>query len=250
MYEFKDKINYSNFFIFDKTLVRTKRWARLPLASKSIFPVIAVHCNKNGVAFPSQETIAILAGCTEKTVRIGIEGLMGFPSFNVERYTTRTGHRGIKYHINLVEHKKGLTFPFYKCIVDGGNWSLLSQSAQALFLVIKTFAFFDFNGYAEHMELDDIDELDFFSPDNSYFQNREYDFFDAEIDVIAEYSGIGRSTVYTALSSLAEHCLIERTESIRGYDTWKVFRIPPSFYKREWLNKKVNKKYGKELCLL
>jgi hypothetical protein len=81
MYKFKDEINYTNFFKFDKELVRSGKWANLRKASKSVYPVILVHCNARGTAFPGQETIAILSGRTEKTVREGIKGLEGFHDF-------------------------------------------------------------------------------------------------------------------------------------------------------------------------
>ncbi len=72
MYQFRDEINYINFFRFNKALVTQKLWANLPKASKSVYPVILVHCNAKGMAFPGQKTIAILSGRTEKTVREGI----------------------------------------------------------------------------------------------------------------------------------------------------------------------------------
>jgi hypothetical protein len=54
-YQFKDEINETNFFWWDKKLIADKVWSELPPASKSVFPVIACHCNKRGVAFPVKE---------------------------------------------------------------------------------------------------------------------------------------------------------------------------------------------------
>ena len=63
------------FFKWDKSLIESKKWAALPKAAKSIFPVIAVHCNAKGECNPSQRKIADLSGRTEKTVSEGIKAL-------------------------------------------------------------------------------------------------------------------------------------------------------------------------------
>ena len=81
MFQFEELINRGLFFRFDKKWVEHMNWAALPKPSKGILPVIASHCNETGESFPSEETIAGLSGWTEKKVREGIQGLVGFPGF-------------------------------------------------------------------------------------------------------------------------------------------------------------------------
>lgn len=233
MYKFKENLNNNNYFRFDKALVREKKWARLPLASKSIFPVIGVHCNAHGKAWPSQETIGSLAGCTAKTVREGINGLKGLPGFKIDRYVTSRGHKGIKYYITLPPmDEKGRCFSFNKNIIEGGNWRQSKQSAQALYPVMRTFSFWD---YEYCIDEEDIDDTDF-----SYeYKTRKFDLVNADIDLLADYSGIGLSTAYEAIKVLEDNFLIEETIPHEDLQTWKVFVVPPRIWKREFLNNNI-----------
>ncbi len=207
-------------------LILTKRWANLPSASKSIYPVIGVHCNKSGLAFPSEETIAVLSGRTPKTVREGIDGLKGSPvGFKVERYVTGRGHRANKYYLTLPPKEKGRTVFFFKAVIEGGNWLHLSSTAQALYPVMKSFVFWDF--WEEETEEEDSLEI---------FANRDHDLSSPDQDVMCEYAGISHRSLYDALESLEEHSLIEKTDPYEGQDTWKVFRLPPQIYKHDYLN--------------
>lgn len=235
MYQFKEYINYECFFRFDKKLIKDKHWAKLPLASKRIFPVIGVHCNASGIAFPSEQTIAILTGCAEKTVREGIKGLMGFPNFRKERWVTNRGHRANKYIITLPPREKGIAFFFYKAIITGGNWYRLIPSAQALYPVVQTFSFFEYFSDANWPNGEEPHYIDDYG-DTSLFSDREYDLMNADIDVLVEYSGINRSSVYNAIHSLEENFLIGKAEPFDSLPTWKIFMIPPKRYEHEWLN--------------
>jgi hypothetical protein len=246
MYQFKEELNTEIFFKFDKMNIRNKRWSRLPKASKSILPVIAVYCNSKGIAFPSEETIAILSGRTPKTVRAGIKGLLHYPGFTKDRYLTSRGHRANKYRLNIPAKERGRIFAFHKCIVDGGNWLKLRPGAHALYIVIRTFAFFDCEEYCGREDLEygyDLQEM----IESGYFQDRKYDFCDADIEAMAEYAGIGISTASRALVDLERAYLVEKIESINGNDTWKVFIIPAKRYKADELNGEVSKRFGKRL---
>ncbi|MFH2061064.1 MAG: helix-turn-helix domain-containing protein [Pseudomonadota bacterium] len=246
MYTFKEDINYKVHFWFDKQGVRNKKWARLPKASKAIYSVIMCHRNKHGIAIPSQETIAILSGTTEKTVRVGIDGLLTFPGFRVESYVTSRGHRAKKYITELPPREKGRAFPFFKSVITGGNWSRLKPSAQALYPVLRTFSFFDGEEYA--VRIDDDREYYYNVDDmigDGVFWEREFDFVDADDDILAEYAGIGINSLNSAISDLEEHFLIEKTEPIAGSrKTFKVFRTPPMRYTPEGMNRKIAKRNG------
>ncbi len=246
MYQFQKKLNTEIFFKFDKMNIKNKRWARLPKASKSIYPVIALHCNSKGVAFPSEETIGILSWRTPKTVRAGIEGLMRYPGFTIDRYVTSRGRRAIKYRLNIPPEEKGRIFAFYKCIVTGGNWLKLRPGAHALFPVMKTFAFFDCEEYCGREDLEysyDLQEM----IESGYFQNRKYDFCNADIEVMAEYSGIGVQTVSRALLDLERAYLVEKIESLNENDAWKIFRIPAKRCEADKLNGEASERFGKRL---
>ena len=246
MHKFKDEINYINFFRFDKILIKQGLWANLPPASKSVYPVIVVHCNAKGTAFPGQRTIAILSGRTEKTVREGIKGLEGFPGFKAYKVLKGRGHWSYDYKISVTPDEKGRSFALYKCLFESGYWSQLSPCAHSLYIVMRTFAFFDGESYCVLEDLDgykgyDVNEL----IDNGVYQEREYDFVDAERDILAEYAGISSARGFTdALNSLEGNHLIEPTDSIAGRDTWKIFLIPQSIINRDLLNEWVKKRYG------
>ena len=130
MYLFKDELT-DTFFRFNKWLVRDQIWARLPLASKAIYPVIGVHTNEHGWAFPSEQTIAILSGISENTVRKGIHGLLEVPGFEVEKYVTTRGYKANRYFINPPPKRKDTSFFFHKLVVTGGNWMKLRSTAKA-----------------------------------------------------------------------------------------------------------------------
>jgi hypothetical protein len=245
MYQFKDEINYTNFFRFNKVLVTQRLWASLPKASKSVYPVILVHCDARGTAFPGQETIAILSGRTEKTVREGIKGLEGFPDFEAYQVLTGRGHWSYRYKINITPDEKGRSFSLYKCLFESGYWSKLSSCAHSLYIVMRTFSFFD--GYL-YCELENLDDYEGYEVDKliekGIYQERNYDFVNAEVDVLAEFAGISSAQGFLdAINSLKENHLIEPTESIDGLDTWKIFRIPQYYLDRDWLNDLVKKRY-------
>jgi hypothetical protein len=76
------------------------------------------------------------------------------------------------------------------------------------------------------------------------YQERKYDFVNAEIDNLAEYAGLCSDTVRDALQKLEKIGLIEETCSINGYDTFKIFRIPKTVYRRRCLNDWIEERYG------
>ena len=96
------KIDLDHFFRFDKRWIESMNWARLPKSSKSILPVIGMHCNEKGLSFPGERTIAILAGLTEKTVREGIRGLKGFPGFEISHFATENGKRAKNFQTHFI----------------------------------------------------------------------------------------------------------------------------------------------------
>lgn len=246
MYQFSDDLNYDVFFRFDKRWIENMNWASLPKSSKAILPVIAVHSDAKGESFPSERTLAILSGCSDKTVREGIRGLIGFPGFNVDDYITKRGRRAKKFRLIFPpEGEEGRSFFFYKLLIEGGNWRLLNPASKALYPVMRHFAYFDKDLYLENEEgaADKYDPMEF----EEFYKARKWDCCEAETSILAEYSHITRPSVYGALKDLEEHSLIEKMgKNDEGVSQWKVFIKVPKYYKREFLNAGVARTYGKE----
>lgn len=238
-YQFPEEINNTNFFRFPRSLIRDKHWAKLPNSSKRIFPVIAVHAGKKGLAFPGQTTIATLAGCDVKTVRKGIKGLNGFPGIYLDWRLNNWGRREYQYRVKIADPHNPVFF-LYKSFFEGGNWCNLTATAQALFPVLNTFSSFDPLIYIESLEGESATEaMELFGSDGllkgrESFDQRAYDFCGLENEDLAEYAGIALRSVNAALESLVGNFFIERYEE---EDMWKVFRRPKQYYIRELLNR-------------
>ncbi|MFC1798351.1 hypothetical protein ACFLZL_00905 [Thermodesulfobacteriota bacterium] len=240
MYQFDDDFNHKARFWFRKKLIKNMNWALLPKASKAIFPVIACHVNEHGIAFPSEQTIAILSGLTEKIVRNGIKGLEHFPSFEWKHYLTKRGRRSKKFCVKLpVENHRGKAFPFFRVVLEYGLWMKLSPTAKALYPVMRHFGFFEIDKYAEAENLE-IDVNDF----DAVFPERPYDFCEAEFGVLAEFSGINRRSLPAAINSLEKNYLVETLSEDYG---WKVFlkSKDDTYFNRDYLNQMIMKKYRK-----
>jgi hypothetical protein len=114
MYHFTKAHKTNQFFFFEKHLIENMNWARLPKASKAIYPVIRSYCDRNGAAFPGEETMAALSGRTEKVVREGIRGLKGFPGIQIEAYTSKRGRSSKRFLCKLPKYGRGVLFPFHR----------------------------------------------------------------------------------------------------------------------------------------
>jgi hypothetical protein len=111
---------------------------------------------------------------------------------------------------------------------------------------MRTFSFFDGELYCEIEDIEgsDYDVVGKLIEDEIY-QNREYEFVHADKGILAEYSGIrSMSGLGDALKNLEKNCLIEPLGYYDGYDTWKIYRIPPRYFPASLLNDAVNKRYG------
>ena len=242
MYQFKDEVHENVFFRFDKLWVKNMNWALLPKSSKAVLPVIAVHCDKDEIAFPSEQTIAIQSGLTEKTVREGIKGLLGFPGFKLDHYITKRGRRANKFRFNFPpEDEEGRCFFFYKTIIEGGNWSLLKPVSKSLYPVMRHFAYFDLEVYLQKHKY----AYQIYHPDKDFkklYKTRQWDICGAEIPIMAKYANITRQSVYEALYDLTEKGLIKPMAKSR----WKVFLSPNKTYTKESLNRKIIRRYGEK----
>lgn len=236
MYLYKPDLNYTNFFLFDKTLINNMQWAELPSSSKAVFPVIVSFCNEKGESFPSEETIAILSGLSEKTVRHGIKNLDGFSGFKVFRYTSKRGKKANKYFIRSAPNERDKSFAFFKNVFESAQWYSISPSGKALYPVMRHFVFFDIKIYkasaGEEPDPLEIEEI---------YQNRQFDYCEADKDVLASYSGISKRSMNEALKSLEDNFLIE---PLFEHNVWKVFLIPQKYKKREYINDVILSRYS------
>ena len=246
MYQFKEGLNFDTFFRFDKKWIENMNWAMLPKASKAVLPVIAAHCNKAGESFPGERTIAILSGLTDKIARSGIQGLIGFPGFHLSHYITKQGRRSKRFTIEFPpEQEKDRYFFFHKRILEGGNWQQLKPVSQALYPVMRYFAYFDQDLY---LELEESAEPSFTESEfGEFYKNRRWDVCKAEIGIMEDRAGISRPSVYDAIKDLEDCFLIKD----HGYDDegarrWIVYIIPPKRYTAGFLNKTIMKKYAYE----
>lgn len=228
MFHFSDNIDWQRFFRFDKRWIGNMNWAGISPAAKAVLPVIACHSNKQGEAFPAEETIAGLSGRTEKTIRQGIRDLKGFPGFDFRPYLTKRGRRSKKFYIDLPpKGERGRSFFFHRGIIDCGTWSELKPTAQALYPVMRYFSRFE-EGADE--ELDDIDVF------NERYAARNQESCIAEVGLLAKFAGIDRHNVNEAMGNLKQLGLLEPGDD---RNSWTVFLTPKRHYKVSYLNQKL-----------
>jgi Helix-turn-helix domain len=213
-------------------------WRDWPKATKATVPVIMKHSNASGYSFPSQTRIAIYSGLTEKSVRQGLNGLQDFQDFRIKREFNRRGWMKNKYWFRPASiNEKGSVFISH-AFFNGGNWSLLSQSAKAIYPVLKYFCYWDYELYEEYEEVG----LALFYY-NDVYKGREYDFLNADPEAIAKYSGVNKKSIFSAFQSLENHYFMEPIGVVDGRKTWKLFTQPP-FTFNTYMNKQVKEKYN------
>ena len=83
-----------------RVIIKDGLWKKLPKSSKSIYlPLLKFVNKKDGLAYPSLHTLAIVSEVTEKTAGLGVKGLEVLPEFTKHRYITARGHIAYRYHI-------------------------------------------------------------------------------------------------------------------------------------------------------
>jgi hypothetical protein len=248
VHKFPDKTDQRTFFRFSKDLILDGTWAGLPPSSKAIFPVIGVHCDCNtGEGWPNEETIAILSGVTPKTVRDGIKGLEALPGFSKRQTITARGHRKNIYKISIPIRDEDKYFFFYKQLLDSGNWYHLSQTAKALYPVMRTYAFFDpetFDEYGDKKDVEKLDDMGGIGAFGEFYRNRRYDFCNAHLSVLFEKAGMSPRSFKSTWKSLAENCMAALPESNVRH-IWKVYIRTPLRQDARHMNAVALKRYGK-----
>ena len=200
MYKFKKSIDKVGFFFVSKEIIVDGTWAKLSHAGKAVLPVILKYRNKNGVAFPSQETIGILAGISEKTVSCGIKSITEFTDIDVKKYRTSKANVSYKYSIpsRMVKLKGGIRTT--NALFDSGCWRMLSSTGKSLYFVLRTLAEPDKLDYHEDEEFSDFKE---------WYGQREYDLVAFQsISQLAKLAGISRPSMKKAVASLRKNRLL------------------------------------------
>ena len=224
MRQSNDELRENLFITIPKVIFEEGYWRKLPSASKSIYPVILKHINAQGTCFPSEETIAKLAGVTPKTVREGLKGLEDFPGFEKEKYITQRGHSGYRYMIEpVIKEVKFISISHV--FINGGNWSELTPCAKAIYPVLKHFSRWDYDLYIEQEEVEHENADNSVSP-KSFHPHRKYDFADPESEHVAQYAGIDIRSIKSSYQSLIDNGFMEYHGMVEGRDTWKLFTRP------------------------
>ena len=224
-----------------REIIKEGIWSTLKPSSKAVYPCILKFVSKKkGLAFPSLRTLAIVSGVTEKTAGDGIKGLDELPGFEKNRYITNRGHTAYKYQIKEPPPDTDHTIWISHEFINGGNWSLLNPTAKAIFPVLKHFSWWDGR---EYCDLENLDSSMDYSDLSDLYPSREYDFMDADDEIICELSGITTRSLKEAYRSLSDRYFISSVK-VMGRKLWKVHIKPSFIYKREYLNKHMIKRYG------
>ena len=205
-----------------------------------ILPLLKFVNKKDGLAYPSLYTLAIVSEVAEKTAGLGVKGFEGLPGFTKHRYITARGHIAYRYHIiePLPDYKHSIYISHD--FINGGNWAQLSSTAKALFPVLMYFAW---RYKDEYCYLEDLDPV----PSNyngGIYKERKYDLLNAEESIICEFAGVSRKSLDSAYNSLLDHKFIDIWDTHKGRIMWKIFTVPTETYPRDWLNKKTKERYG------
>jgi hypothetical protein len=161
-HSFPSNPNPRAFFWWEKKLIFSDyRWADLPSASKTVYPILGGLCGQYGTTSVSQLRLAAEAGRSPRVIGEGVKGLVDQwgDIFSVEarsyshRSSGSSGHKGNTYHLTLKRRNNADCFQFARMITEGGIWSLLPPVSHALYPVMLALGKFDVELYC-HLEED------------------------------------------------------------------------------------------------
>jgi hypothetical protein len=196
-------------------------WAKLPSASKQIYPVIGIHCDKYGQCHPGEKRISELAGVDPKTVREGIRGLLDcMPSrFSISKFFNPNANRfQNRYNVKVPPVKQRNTFFICRKWIDGGHYKKLRPTAKALWLTMASFSYYSY----------DEDE-------SEHYIERVFENCEAPAEILCRHAGISYNSFRPAIASLEQNGFVEHLyymsfeddPSGGGVDVYGVSRLPP-----------------------
>lgn len=251
MFKSKKQVNTNKHFLMPKL---ERGWALC--RSKNALAVYPVLCSRADFMTPtpfqlSRENIAKLAGISPVTVDKGINDLeaIGLRDNNgvitplLERemiqdekrryYTYLPGF--FRYDVNGLDPKswRGNYFQFYTCIVESGVWASLSRKAKALYLAMRSVAWFDREIYyrIECVWIPDFEEMYAGYDDLEYselipedakelYRARKWEVCDKTLKSLFELAQIPYSKTREIVNELEQQGLVERL-----HDTKSIFQV-------------------------
>ncbi|EHJ46915.1 hypothetical protein DFW101_0899 [Solidesulfovibrio carbinoliphilus subsp. oakridgensis] len=183
-----------NFYKLPKELLteKTSPFRKIHHSARSVFLHIAVHSNKEGFAFPSQQTIAEQTALAIGTVKSSVEALIAVDLLLREE----VGHRPTshyRYWVDKPTKRENMIF-VYKDLVLSPEWTKLSPAARSLYLGMRVRARNNDFG-------DETDEA---------FRWREVDYCQSKQADLLRWSGVSRSKFGALVASLEEGGVITR----------------------------------------
>lgn len=225
--EYRDDLNGNRFFKVDKKMITEKRWAAMPQSAKKILPALYYHMNSGGSAWPSEGTLGSLSGVSAKTVRQGLNWLV--ENFGVKfQWKMTTMNKKYKIFTLPQINDDAKTFFFHKILLSGGNWRQLKPASAALYIVLRTFSRWD--------EEEAIYDTSAPSEIAEAYASRTFEFCDIDASFLCSYAGIARQNFWVAITDLRKKFLVDE-ETFDG--KLKIFLIPDTRYKFEFLNEQV-----------
>jgi len=194
-------------------LINSGDWAKINLAARVILPVIGVHTNENGVAFPGMVLISELSGYKDpRTVRNGINSLIenGLLS-KKKRKTWRGGRYNVYYLLGNAICREGRSyFPIYKDVIEEKYWANLVPSEISVLGVMGVKA------TRNNPEAKDLRELGFPIFGMGTVQRKK----------MIKLSGISESSFDYAIEGLIDKGWINFNEEYEYEDKYEVYLRP------------------------
>jgi len=208
----KEGINVQKHFYFPKDVLENSL-SKTALALYPVFCSCADFKKDEWFQLPQQH-IARLAGVSINAVVKGSRELEAAGLLERKKKTEGVRHfylyRAAFVRQDMMKDYKGGFFIFHACIIDSGIWAKLKKPrAKALYLALRSAAYFDPDLYAEIEGIDDEGKNDIYNVEGEY-RNRKWDFCHTTLSELCRMVGINRSDIEPALEQLEDYRLIEK----------------------------------------
>lgn len=232
-----EQINMEKHFYFPKMRITWKFGPDTILSAFAVYPVICSRADfKEDKWFHLPlESIAALAGISVNTATAGINHLIyrGYalphkdnklPKFLLEKSKYNNGKQSYYlYNVNfiredMIDKYSGTFFIFHTCIIDSGIWAKLKPRAKALYLAMRSTAYFDPQLYRE-IEDDYVDEYDISKGieiaqmyKSAAYRNRKWDICKQPLAKLCRMVNIQRTNMGSIFKQLEYYGLVVKLE--------------------------------------